>query len=60
MKKGRFCALYSYFILYIAFRQQPVDCYQRLLKIIELGSVEETIDNSIEDLRNLGYELMKL
>ena len=43
-----------------AFELKPQDCYKRLLKIVSLGSNENTIDDSIEELRKLCEELKEL
>ena len=43
-----------------AFERKPQDCYERLLKIVHLGSDEKTIDDSIEELRKLCKELKEL
>ena len=43
-----------------ALERKPKDCYKRLLKIIHLGSHENTMDDSIEELRSLCKELGEL
>ncbi len=43
-----------------AFELKPQNCYERLLKIVNLGSNENTIDDSIEELRKLCKELIEL
>ena len=43
-----------------AFELKPQDCYERLLKIAHLGSNENTIDDSIKELRKLCKELEEL
>ena len=40
-----------------AFERKPQNCYERLLKIVHLGSNANTIDDSIEELRKLCKEL---
>ena len=42
------------------FELKPLNCYERLLKIVNLGSNENTIDDSIEELRKLCKELEEL
>lgn len=42
------------------FELKPENCYERLLKIVRLGSSIDTIDESIMELRKLGKELMDL
>ena len=46
--------------LIAAFELKPQNCYERLLKIVNLGSNENTIDDSIEELRKLCKELKGL
>lgn len=36
-----------------AFERKPQNCYERLLKVVNLGSNENTIDDSVEELRYL-------
>lgn len=43
-----------------AFELKPQDCYARLLKIVSLGSNENTIDDSIEERQKLCKELKEL
>ena len=43
-----------------AFELKPQNCYERLLKIVNLGSNENTIDDSVEELRKLCEELKEL
>ena len=43
-----------------AFELKPQNCYERLLKIVNLGSNENTIDDSIKELRKLCEELKGL
>ncbi|MDD7643442.1 MAG: hypothetical protein PUK75_13425 [bacterium] len=43
-----------------AFELKPQNCYERLLQIVRLGSNENTIDDSIEELRKLCKELKEL
>lgn len=43
-----------------AFACKPVNCFQRLLRIVELGARAETIDQSIAELRAIASELMSL
>jgi len=43
-----------------SFQKKPTDCYRRLLKVVELGAREETIDESIMELRCLAEELKKI
>lgn len=42
------------------FELKPQNCYERLLKIVNLGSNENTIDDSIEELQKLCKELKEL
>lgn len=42
------------------FARKPQDCYKRLLKIVNLGSDENTIEDSIEELRSLCKEFREL
>ena len=42
------------------FERKPQNCYERLLKIVNLGSNENTIDESIEELQKLCKELKEL
>lgn len=42
------------------FARKPQDCYNRLLKIVNLGGRESTMDDSIEELRSLCKELREL
>ena len=42
------------------FELKPQNCYERLLKIVNLGSNENTIDDSIEELQKLSKELKEL
>lgn len=42
------------------FKKKPADCYERLLKIVELASKEETIEASVAELRKLGKELKEM
>lgn len=39
------------------FEKKPVNCYERILKVIENGAKSETIPESIKDYRNLCEEL---
>lgn len=41
----------------MSFRIKPKDCAERLLRIVELGSRAETIDESIAELRAIAQEL---
>lgn len=43
-----------------SFEIKPQDCYERLLKIVNLGSNENTIDDSIEEMQKLFEELKEL
>lgn len=43
-----------------SFELKPQNCYERLTKIVQLGSDEDTIEKSIEELQRLGKELMEL
>lgn len=43
-----------------SFELKPQNCYERLLKIVALGSNENTIDDSIEEMRKLYIELIEL
>ena len=43
-----------------SFKLKPQNCYERLLKIVNLGSNENTIDASIEELQKLCNELKEL
>lgn len=42
------------------FKKKPADCYERLLKIVQLAAKEETIEESVAELRKLGNELKKI
>ena len=42
------------------FKKKPADCYERLLKIVQLASKEETIEASVTELRKLGNELKEI
>lgn len=43
-----------------AFGLKPQNCYERLLKVVNLGSNENTIDESVEELQKLYEELLIL
>lgn len=43
-----------------SFERNPQNCYERLLRIVKLGSDENTIDDSIEELQRIGKELKEL
>ena len=42
------------------FKKKPAGCYGRLLKIVQLAAKEETIEESVAELRKLGNELKKI
>ena len=39
---------------------KPQNCYERLLKVVNLGSNENTIDESVEELKKIYEELKEL
>lgn len=42
------------------FKKKPDQCYERLLKVVELGAKETTIEESVEELRKLCEELRNI
>ena len=42
------------------FKKKPAGCYGRLLKIVQLAAKEQTIEESVAELRNLGNELKEI
>ena len=42
------------------FQYKPVDCFERLIRIVQNGSREETMDQAISDLKNIALEVKKL
>lgn len=42
------------------FKKKSADCYERLLKIVQLAAKEQTIEESVAELRKLGNELKKI
>ena len=42
------------------FKKKPAGCYGRLLKIVQLAAKEETIEESVAELRKLGNELKEI
>lgn len=42
------------------FDKKPDNCYERLMRVVELGASEKTIEASVEELRKLGNELKAL
>lgn len=42
------------------FELKPKNCYERLLKVVSLASDENTIEDSVAELRKLGQELKEL
>lgn len=41
-------------------KKKPAGCYGRLLKIVQRAAKEETIEESVAELRKLGNELKKI
>lgn len=42
------------------FQYKPVDCFERLIQIVQNGSREETMDQAISDLRSIALEVKEL
>lgn len=42
------------------FAKKPDNCYERLRRVVKLGADEETIEESVQELRKLGNELKSL
>ena len=42
------------------FKKKPADCYGCLLKIVQLAAKEQTIEESVAELRKLGNELKEI
>ena len=43
-----------------SFDLKPENCYERLMKIVQLGSREDTIEESVDELQKLSQKLMEL
>lgn len=42
------------------FKKKTADCYERLLKIVRLAAKEQTLEESVAELRKLGNEIKKI